>query len=177
MKGSDITRIGLFVGNIANVEADVLITAINSGGLWFGGIDGVINEHAGNFFHKQAADQMPLRDGQVIVASGEGCYRLILFRNVVFVVDDLRKPLRQIIKLGLEAADKAGFETVSIPTIRMGVMLGMIEKTQDEVLMEMAAAIEEFKASNPKSIKKITFVVYNDRIIAEKLGAKLRVEI
>jgi O-acetyl-ADP-ribose deacetylase (regulator of RNase III) len=35
-------------GDIAQVKSDAIITAINSGGAWFGGIDRVINNVAGN---------------------------------------------------------------------------------------------------------------------------------
>jgi O-acetyl-ADP-ribose deacetylase (regulator of RNase III) len=141
--------------------------------MWFGGIDGVIMSHAGSFFHKQAAKKI-LRDGQVIVAYGAGLHRIRGFENVVFVVDDLQRPLREIIGAGLDAADREGFKTVTLPTIRMGVMLGVVEKTPNDALIEMVMAIKEFYESHPKSLNKITFVVYGDEAVADKLRIMLR---
>lgn len=70
-------------GDVSKVQADALITAINSGGMWFGGIDGVINRSAGNLFHSQAAKAMPLHHGQVIDAKG-GITNQAAFTNVVY---------------------------------------------------------------------------------------------
>jgi len=106
-------------GNIAQKKTDALITAINSGGMWFGGIDGVIQGVAGNAFHAQAAKAMPLKHGQAIVANGKGVAHGGSFSNVIFVVDDLKGPLREIVNNGLEAAANAGFKSVTLPTIRM----------------------------------------------------------
>jgi len=150
-------------GDIAQVKVDVLITAINSGGMWFGGIDGVINRIAGNFFHSQAAKMMPLADGQTVVARSNGHAHGGAFTNVVFIIDDLERPLREIIYSGLKAASDAGFKSVSLPTIRMGVMLGVVEKSAKEAVDEMAKGVKKFLVENPDtSLKSIAFVVYND---------------
>lgn len=153
----DIQVIG---GDIASVEADALITAINSEGAWFGGIDGVIQRSAGNMFHTQAASR-ELTDG---VAFGTVSLRSHpgFFRNVVFVVDDLRQPLRNIVKAGLNEADDMGCKTVTLPTIRMGVMLGVVEKGRFEAIHEMVEGIRAFEANGYNHLEKITFVVYND---------------
>ncbi|MCX6778918.1 MAG: macro domain-containing protein, partial [Candidatus Magasanikbacteria bacterium] len=131
-------RIQVRTGDIAREPAEVLITAINSGGMWFGGIDGVIQRAAGKLFHSQAAAAMPLLDGRTVVARNGGHAHSGAFKNVVFVVDDLQQRLREIIYAGLTAADGAGFKTVTIPTIRMGVMLGAVEHTVEEAVEEMA---------------------------------------
>lgn len=148
-------------GDIAQVKSDAIITAINSGGAWFGGIDRVINNVAGNQFHKQAAAKMPLKDGQVIVANnvshrGE-------FSNVVFVVDELNLPLHEIIYKGLKAASDSGFKSVSLPTIRMGVMLGLVEKSPEDAVTEMFKGVQKFiKENDAESLENITFVIYRD---------------
>jgi len=90
-------------GDITQIPADVLMTAINSGGMWFGGIDGAIQRVAGNMYHNQASQASPLRDLQTIVARGTGKHRG-KFRDVVFVVDDLESPLNDVIYTRLEAA-------------------------------------------------------------------------
>lgn len=149
-------------GDIAQVKADALITAINSGGAWFGGIDGVIMRAAGDLFHRWAASAVPLTDGETIVARSNGQVHRGAFTNVVFVVDDLKRSITEVIYAGLEAADKAGFASVTLPTIRMGVMLGVVEKSAEEAVVGMGVAIRNFLKRGPTSIKTITFVVYND---------------
>lgn len=149
-------------GDIARFPADALITAISSGGMWAGGIDAVIARNAGNTFHKQAAVAMPLTHGQVVVAKGNDGNRAS-FKDVVFVVDDLQSRLSDIVYNGLVGASKAGYATVTLPTIRMGVMLGVVEKSTKEAVDEMVDAVRRFNADNSQtSIEAITFVVYND---------------
>ena len=162
-------RVDVVRGDITQQNVDAIATAINSGGLWFGGIDMVIQRCAGTLFHLQASGAMPLTDGQTIVARGNGGQ----IKNVVFVVDDLQTPLSQVILAALLAADEAGFNSVALPTIRMGVMLGAVEKSVDEALTEMVLGTELFAQYNPKNIKSITFVVYNDSETQSQLLAKL----
>lgn len=157
------TSVAVVSGDITRTKADALITAINSGGMWFGGIDGVINRAAGNLFHQQAANAMPLKDGQTVVARSGGHAHDGAFANVVFVVDDLKRPLQEIIYSGLKAASNAGFKSVSLPTIRMGVMLGVVEKSVNEAVSEMTKGVRRFLGENSDTtLKSITFVVYND---------------
>lgn len=161
-------------GDISKVKADALITAINSGGMWFGGIDGVINRSAGNLFHSQAAAASPLRHGQVINAKGNIANQAA-FANVVFVIDDLQGPLSEIIYNGLAGASKAGYRTVTLPTIRMGVMLGTVEKTVGEATRQMAEGVHRFLADEPNtSIEDVTFVVFRDTAIASALRSDLQ---
>ena len=117
---------------------------------------------------------MPLHHGQTVTAKGNGS-RQGTFENVVFVVDDLEGSLHEIVRNGLQAAAEAGYATVAIPTIRMGVMLGAVKKSAEEATGEMARGVSEFLADNPSSsIKQITFVVYNDAATQAQLEKDLR---
>jgi len=157
-------------GDIARQDTDAIMTAINSAGAWFGGIDGVIQRAAGNHFHKQAASASPLEDGQTVVAKGKpGCS----IKNVVFVVDDLQRPLSEIVQAGLIAADEAGYRSVAVPTIRMGVMLGQVEKTDDEAYDQMHQGVQNFLSSGPECLEEIRFVVYDDTEMEAALRVKL----
>ncbi len=170
-----MTQVRTISGDISRVGSDALITAINSEGMWCGGIDSVINRAAGEAFHSQAAEAMPLTDGQTVVAKGNGHAHNGAFKNVVFVVDDLQQPLHQIVYNGLKAASDAGFAKVSLPTIRMGVMLGAVEKSIDEAVSEMATGVRMFLAANPRtSLNDITFVVYNDQRTQSLLESVLK---
>lgn len=165
-----MTKINVISGDISKVKSDALITAINSGGMWFGGIDSVIKQCAGNLFHRQAAEKS-LEHGMTVNTKGdisnEGS-----FTNVVFVVDDLRGPLGDIIYNGLMSTSDSGYSSVTLPTIRMGVMLGAVEKTSAEAIQQMIDGVQRFVTKNPHtSIKDITFVVYQDEAIVDALKA------
>lgn len=154
-------KVEVISGDASQIEADALITAINSGGLWFGGIDGVIQRCAGGWYHNQATAKQ-LTDGMTVVARGDPARLGGRFNNVVFVVDDLKQPLKDVVSAGLSAADAAGMRTVTLPTIRMGVMLGAVEKTAQQAVTEIVAAVQEFVHGSPKCISHIKIVVYMD---------------
>lgn len=153
-------------GDIAGIPSDALIAPINSSGMWAGAIDGVICRHARQQFHDQARARMPLRDGQTINARKQSSHSGA-FDNVVFVIDDLRQRLSEVVRTGLVAADLAGYSSVTLPAMRLGVMLGVVERSIEEAIQEMAIGTKVFVESNPQSVKSITFVVYNDpRVLA-----------
>ena len=150
----------LMSGDIARVRVDALVTAINSEGAWFGGVDGVIRRAAGGMFHSQV--RLPLKHADVAIAKKRGSHRG-RFGDVVFVIDDLHGPLSKVVIAGLVGADRAGYETVSLPAIRTGVMLGAVEKDAAAAAKEIFAAIKEFASRSPKSLKSVTLVIYNDK--------------
>lgn len=151
----------LLQGDIATVPAQAMITAINSGGMWFGGIDGVIQSNAGNQFHNQAMAAMPLHHLNTVVARKQKPHRA-MFQDVIFVVDDLQTPLKDVIYRGLEAANDAGYVSVSLPAIRTGVMLGTVEKDAKTAVGELLKGILAFYADFPDSnLSELTFVIYS----------------
>lgn len=179
LKKFDI-RIARISGDITMVNADAIITAINSGRLWFGGIDGAIQRVAGNFYHAQVAKE-ELSDGKVVVAKGDHNNHKGKFDNVVFVVDDLRSELRGVIARGLEEADVAGFKNVSIPAIRTGVMLGVVEKSLEQAVNEWIMGIKRYVGRNNvkgriPGIQAIAFVTYNNPELEEILHKALKNE-
>lgn len=159
-------RIVRISGDITKIDSDAIITAINSGRLWFGGIDGAIQRVAGNIYHNQAMNE-ELINLKVIVARGDHNNHKGKFDNVVFVVDDLKSELRGVIARGLEEADAAGFKKVTIPAIRTGVMLGAVEKSLEQVVDEYMKGIKRYvgrkraKGQVP-GIQAIAFVTYNN---------------
>ena len=152
-------------GDITDFKCDALITAVNGGGLWYGGIDGALRRKAGDFFHDQARPLIGENDGSAIVTHGNG---KTPFGKVVFVCDNLAKPLSDIIYSGLVAARESGAETVSIPAIRTGVMLGQVEKTLDEVSEQYRLGIDRFQKEG--NYLDISFVVYDNPELQEKLA-------
>ena len=168
---------GIYVcqGDLSRTPADAIITAINSGGLWFGGIDGAIQRVAGSHYHDQAAAKMPLSDLQTVVARGNRNDHQGEFDNVVFVVDDLQSPLDNVVYKGLETASNEEYQSVVLPTVRMGVMLGAVEKTPQEAVERMSNGVREFmqKYGSTTKIGDLRFVVYNDQKTADMLGSEL----
>lgn len=170
------TKISAVEGDITRIKTDAIVTAINSQGLWYGGIDGAIQRAAGNLYHCQAQRAMPLKNLQTVIAKRYGERNLGLFEDVVFVVDDLASPLNQVVYTGLEAASNEGYQNILVPTIRMGVMNGVVEKTEVEAIGKMAKGVNEFLSKYAKQTKleDITFVVYNNPVLAKKLDKALR---
>jgi len=158
------TELYVVQGDITCIPADALMTAINSGGMWFGGIDRAIQRVADDQYHKQAEEAMPLRNLQTIVAKGNRRFHKGQFNDVVFVVDDLESSLDKVAYSGLEAAHREGYGKILVPTIRMGVMAGVVEKTPEEAVRKLGSGISEFMKAYGQQTKleNITFVVYND---------------
>jgi len=161
--------------DIWKIKSDALIAPINSGGLWFGAIDNVIRNNSGDQFHKQVSNKLPLNHGDTVNATKQTNHNWA-FENVLFVIDDLKWPLKDILYNALKAADKAGYNSVSIPIIRMWVMIGIVEKTPEEVVEQLWLGIKKFKDTNPVNLKKIIFVVYNDEKIKTLMENKLNDE-
>lgn len=150
--------INVIEGDITKVRADALITAINSGGMWYGGVDRIIQSVAGYTYHNQACAR-PLHDGYTVIAKMVTEHSAT-FRDVVFVVDDLKGPLSRIIIAGLNAANEANYTMVSMPAIRTGVMLGAVEKDANEAAVEIVSGIEAFVSGHSGTLNELTIVVY-----------------
>lgn len=158
-------------GDIASVKSDVLVTAVNSGGMWFGGIDEVIRCAAGNMFHGQLTHQR-LEDGKAIYTPAPAGHDGN-FKDVVFVVDDCRQPLHKVVLAGLSCAEQEKLSFVSLPTLRTGVMSGMYEKTLEEALDQTAEAIRLFEDMQPDYVRRIQIVVFRNPEAEQYLTKKL----
>lgn len=168
-----MTRISVIEGDITAVTADALLTVINSGGMWFGGIDSAIQRVAGGMFHAEVAEQRPLHDGEAfyiqptLLHGGN-------FMDVIFVIDDLQQPLSNIVRAGLELAVDNGLKSITIPTIRTGVMSGVVE-THEEALTSLASEVGHFADS--ETLQEITIVVYNNPADVEFLKRALSAKV
>ncbi len=163
LKEATLTTVNVVDGDITQVRADALITAINSSGMWFGGLDSAIQRSSGPMFHAQAqAAQtvMPLADGRVVYAPQQGPHNG-KFDAVLFVVDDLKRPLYHLVTTALEAAVQRELLSVSIPTIRTGVMAGVYEP-RTRALEYLACAINDFVKKHPNKLHEINIVVYSN---------------
>lgn len=155
-----MTTVNVVDGDITQVQTNALITAINSGGMWFGGLDGAIQRSSGSMFHEQAYAAMPLSDGQIVYAPEQRPHNG-KFEAVLFVVDDLQLPLYDLITRALEATMNHELMSVNIPTIRTGVMAGVCEP-RSHALGYLARAVNDFTAEHPNAIDEINIVAYGN---------------
>jgi len=159
-------------GNIVERKTDALITAVNSGGMWFGGIDRAIQQVAGDEFHsKLARHKDSLSDGIAVICHNNSD-KILPFNHVIFVVDDLKQPLSGIIIAGLKAANRREYKVVTIPAIRTGVMKGIYEKTDQEVADQYKIALDH---CNDMSVC-LEIVVYNNPVFTKLLRNTLTKE-
>ena len=139
------------------------------------GVDGAIKRSAGEQYHSQASAAGPLRDLQTIVAKGNSKDHRGEFDDVVFVVDNLRASLDKIVYNGLEASHEEGHSKILIPSIRMGVMAGVVEKTPTEAVNKLGSGIAAFmkEYGSKTQLKNITFVIYGDTKTLGQLSSGL----
>ena len=163
-------------GDITAVPVDAIVTLINSGGLWFGGVDRAISSVAGDLYHRQARAEMPLRNQQVVVAKGDHELHLGDFDDVIFVVDDLEGPVGPLVTSALEAAKERGYKRVAFPAMRTGVMLGVYPGEPDArtTVQAIAKAIHDFYTENQALEMIVYFIVYSNMGTQRMLADAMR---
>ena len=156
-----MTRVIVKSGDVTkDVQADALVTLINSEGMWFGGVDGAIMRVAGGLFHSQAR-AIPLKDGDVVVAKRGSNSHNGSFKDVIFVVDDLKQPLSNLMYSALREAKVQGYKIVAFPLMRTGVMLGAVEPDVKAVVEQIMIALNKFIADDDWNLY-VYLVVFND---------------
>jgi len=148
------------------VDVDAISTLINLEGDWFGGVDFAIRRVAGDQYHKQVEqvlEKQGLVDGQVVVARGNRHHNQEgSFNNVIFVCDDLKQPLRNLVYVALQKARELGYKSIALPLMRTGVMLGKVEPDAHTVVVEMQKAFQKFFAETGSSELDVFVIVYKD---------------
>jgi hypothetical protein len=171
-------------GDITQVTSDALITLINSGRMWFGGVDGAITRAVGGGFHQAALNYLDLHpkatDGTTIFVDGSDILVSRSFQNVIFVIDDLAISLERLVEAALIVAFEKDLTIVTLPLMRSGVMVGVVEKTLEEVADNMMLGIRGAADAMPDAALTVKIVVYADpdgptramlRAAAEKIFA------
>ncbi len=153
-------KVNVKMGDIINEEADAIITLINPQKAWFGGVDYAIMSAADEMYHQVPA-AMELHDGQVIIAEGDHQKHHGMFNNVIFVVDDRKRPLNELVFTALQEAHNSKFKSVSLPVMRTGVMLGAVEPDKISTIKEMVIGIKNFHKKYSAQLE-INIVVFND---------------
>ncbi len=167
----------LIEGNItADANVNAIVTLINPAGMWFGGVDKAIKRLAGDYYHKLPGRLLTtagLSNGQAVVATGYRSLHGGSFDDVVFVVDALTSPLRELLLIALKQAKTEGYTSIAIPMMRTGVMLGLVEPTLNAVLEELQLGFELAEAEGCDL--DVYIVVYNDPESLKKMHMQLNI--
>ena len=168
-------RVRVTGGHITAEPANAIIVAIDSA-LWsFSEIDWAIMRLAGGLFHNQAANHMPMHDGDVIYAPKYTRDARVTFDSVIFVVDDRKHPLQHVILAGLQEAEGRRLPMVTLPLFRIGAPTDFYYRfTVTAALDETIAAIRQFVASKPCYVEQLTVVVPHDRESVSYLQGQLQ---
>lgn len=161
-------------GDITQEPADALITAVNSGGMWFGGVDGAIMR-VSTQYHDGLADVLRhgrSRDVVTVVKREKHEKYAGKFSTVVFVIDDLDEPLSVIVRRGLTEASTRGFRTVTMPMIRFGVM-ARVGGTPTEKMTDITQAIHDQMRDTENRIEHLKIVVYGDVALTAEMAVAL----
>jgi len=165
-------------GDLMKTPAKALVTPINSGGpgLWNGKVDRVIMGTVGTGYHQQLNRKLPqFGDLKTVVARGTKQRGRNAFEHVVFVGDNLQSSLKKVVCSGLECASRAGFSSVSMPAMRMGVMRGAVERTTQDTMNGMVQGIKRYAAKVGASgtVRDVTIVVHSSQDTINALNTAL----
>lgn len=151
-------KINIVNGDITHVEADTLVTFVNSAKDWRGGVDRAIMRSDGELHYKALAHSIDngLSDG--------GCFyseqpSRLWAKSVLFVIDDLQQPVNELVQNALQAGLTLDLHHFAMPAFRCGIMAGRYEKTIEETVRGILHGISYF-ANDPDI--EITFVIYNE---------------
>lgn len=155
-----MTNVKVVGGDITQEPSDALITAIGPNGKWFDGVNASILETSGFMFHLQTVENKPLVDGQTVYALPRG-YHEGKFNSVLFVIDDHKQPLYNIVMIALREAERLKLRRVTLPTIRTGGASG-ISPSRRVAIEALARAAKDIAAEGLKYVEEITIVVYDN---------------
>ncbi len=138
-------------GDFTKEPSDAIIMPISSSRMWSGGADNMLRRTGGQSFYDQLAKE-ELTDSKTVVARGP------VFRHVIFIVDDLKTSIGELVQKGLAAADAEEFATVTLPDMRVTTR-NVVRKTMAELHAEMIAGAQAYIENTPTThLRCIQFV-------------------
>jgi|GEM_PF-2172986 len=152
-------KLSVIAGDIAKFPADALVTTFSKQATKKTEVDLAIDRQAGSDFRYKIPTERSLLDGSATLVAGKSFYNPTAFKNIIYVVDNLQVPLADIVSAGLRQAAVVGLVDVSLPVLRLGPMLGKVEKTPRDVIREMINGVLRL---SPIWLKQVTFYVDND---------------
>jgi len=161
--GSRVLR--LAQGDITQVAADAIVNAANSGLLGGGGVDGAIHRAGGHAIYNECKAIVSrigsLPAGRAVITTGGD----LPARRVIHTVgpvwhgggageaDTLASAYRESLRL----AEQYGLSTVAFPSISTGAFGYPVTRAAPVAL----EAVTEFLRSEARSVREVTFVLYD----------------
>jgi O-acetyl-ADP-ribose deacetylase len=163
--GSEAT-LELVIGDITNETTDAIVNAANSGLLGGGGVDGAIHREAGPALlaecKKIREQRGPLPAGQAVITSGAKLNVRYVIHTVGPVWQGGNKNEPQVLEScychSMEQANLKYCTSVSFPSISTGAFGYPVESAAQIALRTIADLLH-----NPKSVKRVRFVLFDER--------------
>lgn len=181
---NDKPNVSVVSGDITSQKGS-LITLMNPRGDDGGKVDERISTLSGSQFiegYRAAMDKAPagrLTEGQaVVVDPADMKAHKGAFDKVVYVTDGVvgpqAKSVADLVVAGLRAADESGSKTALLPAMRLGVAAEAAGLAPADVARGIQEGITQFLSENPKNLKDIKIVVYNDPKFESTLKQELQ---
>ncbi|HEY1939506.1 MAG TPA: O-acetyl-ADP-ribose deacetylase [Candidatus Angelobacter sp.] len=163
--GSEAT-LELVIGDITNETTDAIVNAANSGLLGGGGVDGAIHREAGPALLEECKkireQRGPLPAGQAVITSGAKLKVRYVIHTVGPVWQGGNKNEPQVLEScychSMEQANLKYCTSVSFPSISTGAFGYPVEPAAQIALRAIADLLH-----NPKSVKRVRFVLFDQR--------------
>ncbi len=156
-------QIEVLLGSLLDVKVDAIVNPANSYGYMGGGVAGVIKRAGGEDIEKEAIKKAPIPVGSAIITTAGR----LPFKGVIHAptmeepaMETTEEKVRKAVRASLELADKLGFESIAMPG--MGTGVGRLPKD-----VAARAMIEEIKAFEAKSLKRVVLVDVDERMVEE----------
>lgn len=139
---------------IEKTNADAMIASVECNGF------------CGSEIHKYVKENLPSEYKNRELKDGEAL-SIMSARSMVFVADNYKLPLHEIVTNALLEAEKAGHTSVALPALRSGYAFGAIESSQAEVSYEVLKGISEYVDKGKGVIKKIYITIPKNEVLVE----------
>lgn len=151
------TKVYVVEGDIFHEAANATIITVDGAGNWGGQMDEGFKRPLQGCYDAELTAARPLRDGDVIVASGQPNIAPA-FENIIFVVDESKTPLDHLVGAALRRADDADMAIVTVPLLRIDRKF-----RSEDPLMALLRAILIFRSLDlTKSVQEICIVVHQN---------------
>lgn len=165
-------KVTLVDADAAEQACDAIITAVDCGGMWSGGVNSAVNSLGGPEFHRLAREYPARFNGDSII------FRRIRehtggFRDVIVMYDGLTCPLGGMVVTALSTADYAGLKVVCLPALRTGSRLGRFEPDVSAVVREIVTALKNVAARHRQALQEVIVAVRGNKEVFVTLAYDL----
>jgi O-acetyl-ADP-ribose deacetylase (regulator of RNase III) len=155
------TKLELSLGDLTELDVDVIVNAANTSLRMGGGVAGAIKRKGGIIIEKEAISKAPIRVGSAIVTNAGKLKAKYVIHAAVMALDfktDLEK-IRQATKSALELAEKLKINSIAFPALGTGVGRFPVE----ESAKIMIATIRKHLANTNTNLKSVMLVLLDKK--------------